>query len=60
MSVEFFSKSGSVNYFNPKQKSVKKGVAMLSRNKCIIIPEPEIAVGHWLFSDQFQDLAEQK
>ena len=22
--------------------------------------EPEIAVGHWLFSDQFQDLAEQK
>ena len=22
--------------------------------------EPEIAVGHWPFSDQFQDLAEQK
>ena len=25
-----------------------------------IISEPEIAVGHWPFSDQFQDLAEQK
>ena len=22
--------------------------------------EPEIAVGHWPFSDQFQDIAEQK
>ena len=24
------------------------------------VAKPEIAVGHWPFSDQFQDLAEQK
>ena len=24
------------------------------------VTEPEIAVGHWPFSDQFQDLSEQK
>ena len=27
---------------------------------CSISAEPEIAVGHWPFSDQFQDLAEQR
>ena len=27
---------------------------------CMNCAEPEIAVSHWPFSDQFQDLAEQK